>query len=382
MIGEVVVTKNAAGQIVAVTRQDEEGQILSVIAESAPASCLHQIQEPAVNQQLTTEQEPVFWYRPVCDGEMYEGPHHNNSTLGKMLREEKPGEWKPLYAAPVLAAPAAVAVPDERAALKKIIDACEQIPEGLEGYLEPLSNAIAEARAALAATPADHAEQALGMVDADPAADAPVNAWQQAVDKELVSAHLGVAGDVTPAEAAKALHELICWNIEVATNPQTNGGKVLVPAAAPVVGPEKSASFEAWAKTEGGPFALHNCGPYNRDAMKLAGMAWHASALLATATGLPAQAVDAVDPVQAAADAASVGHLSHLIDHQSQILARAMAAMKAVESTAAPIDESHGDLDARIPYEAWATFVDARAALLHDVAQSPVAAPQAQKGQP
>jgi hypothetical protein len=102
---------------------------------------------------------------------------------------------------------------------------------------------------------------------------------------------------------------------------------------------------------------------------------------LATATGLPAQEVDAVDPVQAAADAASVGHLSHLIDHQSQILARAMAAMKAVESTAAPIDESHGDLDARIPYEAWATFVDARAALLHDVAQSPVAAPQAQKGQ-
>lgn len=106
-----------------------------------------------------------------------------------------------------------------------------------------------------------------------------------------------------------------------------------------------------------------------------------ADELLATATGLPAQEVDAVDPVQAAADAASVGHLSHLIDHQSQILARAMAAMKAVESTAAPIDESHGDLDARIPYEAWATFVDARAALLHDVAQSPVAAPQAQKGQ-
>ena len=34
--GEVVVTKTEAGQIVAVTRQDEEGRILSVIAESTP----------------------------------------------------------------------------------------------------------------------------------------------------------------------------------------------------------------------------------------------------------------------------------------------------------------------------------------------------------
>lgn len=99
---------------------------------------------------------------------------------------------------------------------------------------------------------------------------------------------------------------------------------------------------------------------------------------LATATGLPAQSVEPLDIVQAAADAASVGHLSHLIDYQSQILARAMAAMKAVELTASPIDEPHGDLDARIPYEAWATFVDARAALLYDVKRSPVAAPQAQ----
>lgn len=34
--GEVVVTKNDRGQIVGVTRQDEDGQILSVIATSAP----------------------------------------------------------------------------------------------------------------------------------------------------------------------------------------------------------------------------------------------------------------------------------------------------------------------------------------------------------
>lgn len=62
--------------------------------------------------------------------------------------------------------------------------------------------------------------------------NATVNVWQQAVDHELVNAHLGVAGDVTAEEAAKALHDLICWNIEVATDPLTNGGKVLVPTDA------------------------------------------------------------------------------------------------------------------------------------------------------
>lgn len=63
-------------------------------------------------------------------------------------------------------------------------------------------------------------------------AAAPTNVWQQAVDHALVSAHLGVAGDVTAEEAAKALHDLICWNVEVATDPRTNGGKVLVPTDA------------------------------------------------------------------------------------------------------------------------------------------------------
>jgi len=46
--------------------------------------------------------EPVFWYRPWSDG-LYEGPHHHKSVRGKMLREEKPGEWVPLYAAPQVA---------------------------------------------------------------------------------------------------------------------------------------------------------------------------------------------------------------------------------------------------------------------------------------
>jgi hypothetical protein len=35
-VGEVVVTKNEQGQIVAVTRQDADGRVLSVIAESTP----------------------------------------------------------------------------------------------------------------------------------------------------------------------------------------------------------------------------------------------------------------------------------------------------------------------------------------------------------
>jgi hypothetical protein len=31
---------------------------------------------------------------------MYEGPVHNNSVGGKMLRDEKPDKWKPLYTTP------------------------------------------------------------------------------------------------------------------------------------------------------------------------------------------------------------------------------------------------------------------------------------------
>lgn len=56
------------------------------------------------------EQEPLFWFRPVCNGEMYEEPIHNNSVEGKALRGEIPGEWKPLYPDPV--PPAESAAPD------------------------------------------------------------------------------------------------------------------------------------------------------------------------------------------------------------------------------------------------------------------------------
>lgn len=45
------------------------------------------------------KQEPIFWYRPCCGGELYEGPVHNDSITGKWMREERPEEWVPLYAA-------------------------------------------------------------------------------------------------------------------------------------------------------------------------------------------------------------------------------------------------------------------------------------------
>lgn len=65
------------------------------------AMMLHQNRQsiqPAPQPQQQAS-EPLFWYRPIADG-MYEGPVHNNSVGGKMLRDEKPGEWKPLHGAP------------------------------------------------------------------------------------------------------------------------------------------------------------------------------------------------------------------------------------------------------------------------------------------
>jgi Lar family restriction alleviation protein len=52
-------------------------------------------QAPAA--QPVADAVPLFWYRPCRDG-LYEGPHHHNSVGGRMLRDEKPGEWVPLYA--------------------------------------------------------------------------------------------------------------------------------------------------------------------------------------------------------------------------------------------------------------------------------------------
>lgn len=54
----------------------------------------------AAERERIASAQPLFWFRPCRDG-LYEGPHHNNSIGGRMLRDEKPGEWVPLYAAPI-----------------------------------------------------------------------------------------------------------------------------------------------------------------------------------------------------------------------------------------------------------------------------------------
>lgn len=57
-----------------------------------------------------------------------------------------------------------------------------------------------------------------------------MNVWQEAIDYELVMAHLGIAAEgATLEEAKKALSELIQWHIDVATDPCTNGGWSLQP---------------------------------------------------------------------------------------------------------------------------------------------------------
>ena len=61
--GEVVVTKNEDGAIVAVTRQDEEGRILSVIAESSP-------QAP----ERTQDAKDAALYRWLKTSNWYVGP--------------------------------------------------------------------------------------------------------------------------------------------------------------------------------------------------------------------------------------------------------------------------------------------------------------------
>ncbi len=54
--------------------------------------------------------------------------------------------------------------------------------------------------------------------------------WLRAVDEAMVGSHLGVADASNSYEVAKKkLNDLICWNIDVATDPAVNGGMVLVP---------------------------------------------------------------------------------------------------------------------------------------------------------
>lgn len=54
--------------------------------------------------------------------------------------------------------------------------------------------------------------------------------WLRAVDEAMVCSHLGVADASDSYEVAKKkLNDLICWNVQVATDPAVNGGRQLVP---------------------------------------------------------------------------------------------------------------------------------------------------------
>lgn len=62
-------------------------------------------------------------------------------------------------------------------------------------------------------------------------------AWIDAVDHELVNAHIGVADAADTFEvASRKLDELIRWHVAVATDPAVNGGLKLTPVAAPAPG--------------------------------------------------------------------------------------------------------------------------------------------------
>lgn len=68
---------------------------------------------------------------------------------------------------------------------------------------------------------------------------------------------------------------------------------------------------------------------------------------------------------------ASVGHLSQMVDELRLLLGTSMDAMKKVEQSGSPIDESHGNVNCCVPYEHWSNFVDARAKLLYAIKHGP-----------
>ena len=64
--------------------------------EAVGAGGVGPLRKQAAAPQAVQDAVPLFWVRLLRDG-LYEGPVHNNSVGGKMLRDEKPGEWHPLY---------------------------------------------------------------------------------------------------------------------------------------------------------------------------------------------------------------------------------------------------------------------------------------------
>lgn len=63
--------------------------------------------------------------------------------------------------------------------------------------------------------------------------------WLRAVDEALVAAHIGIASESDDYDTAKRkLNALIDWHVAVATDPDVNGGRKLVPVEpAPPVQP-------------------------------------------------------------------------------------------------------------------------------------------------
>ena len=86
--------------------------------------CLHQIQEPAVNQQLTTEQEPV-WGQSRFHGQpwMSCAAEHVTMVLADQRYAAEGYEARYLYAAPVLAAQPA------KSLMKRVDAAAEAMSE-------------------------------------------------------------------------------------------------------------------------------------------------------------------------------------------------------------------------------------------------------------
>lgn len=92
--GEVVVTKTQAGQIVAVTRQDEEGRVLSVIAESevAPAAAAPDgwkfVPIRPTEEMLKAGQEAVWEFHP--EDTMFENERKAMDAYSAMLEAAPP----------------------------------------------------------------------------------------------------------------------------------------------------------------------------------------------------------------------------------------------------------------------------------------------------
>lgn len=103
------VTLTADGQIVGLMREDFE---LARTALATYRASVDAVELP----------EPEFYYRPVCGGEMYEGPHHARSVGGRMMREEKPGEWFGLHHESTVRRLIAEAVAREREECAKACD--------------------------------------------------------------------------------------------------------------------------------------------------------------------------------------------------------------------------------------------------------------------